>query len=442
MAHASQIIPDVKLMRPEIDIFEGLTYDVSIENTTVATYYPLHPLDSKSSPIQFTIQGNDLHYLNLAESKLYIRAKIVDKDGADIAHNADKTVAAYAPINNLLHSMFKNVSLHLNDVEVTPKTGHYPYRAYIETLIAKGKDYKKSQANAAMYYKTKDEGSTTDDGWKARMNRVDRSAVFEMIGRPHLDMLQQNKFIPPTVDVKLTFFKADNAFAIQTAGTAAPTDLQLKILEAEFHVVKHTIQPSEMVKQLKRWETGVPATYPLREVQMKSYSLPIGTQSHNNESLISGFLPDRIVIGLVDAAHIHGTYPSNPLVFKDYNLSNITVTCSSEEVTSFNMDVDFQDARSVRAYSALFDGLGLSNCDSGIELTMDEFTSSKALFVYDLRHLRGAFATPRHGNVMISLKFKAALPQAITVMTYLEYQSVLHINSDRQVYFRDFSRSF
>lgn len=442
MAKSKQDIPQINLLREEVNLFENVTYDVTIENTSCSTYYPIHPLSSKSSPIQFNVSGNDIHYLNLGESKLYIRAKVVDAAGVDIPYEANKATSAYAPINNLLHSMFQNVTMHVNDVEVTPKTGFYPYRAYIETLLAKGKDYKKSQAQAAMYFKTKDEKDVNDDGWKSRMNRVDKSAVFEMIGRPHLDLLQQFKFLPPGVDVKLTFHRSPEAFMLQTAGTAPPANIQLQILEAELHIIKHTIPSPIMVQQLKEWEAGNPVSYPMREVQMKTYTLPIGTQSNNNENCISGFLPDRIVIGLVDARHVHGTYESNPLVFQDFGLSNIGVICNSEEVTAFNMDLDFADNRLIRAYSSLFDGLGISNCDSGIELTIDEYKKSKAFFVYDLRHMRDAFATPRHGNVLISLKFKTAITHAITVVCYLEYQSVMYINSDRQVYFRDFSKTY
>lgn len=435
-------IPDVSFLRSETNLFEDVSYDVSIQNTAYATYYPLHSVDSKTSPIIFTISGNDLQYLNLNESKLEVRGKIVKNDGSDVAFENDKAVAAYAPINNFLHSMFKNVTLHVNDVEVTSKSGYYPYRAYIETVLAKGKDYRKSQANAALFYKTKNEESVLDEGWVTRMRIVDRSASFEMIGRPHVDLLQQIKLIPPGVDIKLTLHRSEDIFMIQSVGTAAVPDLQFKVEEAMFHIVKHTILPSVMVAQLKKWESGTPVSYPMREVQMKSYTLPSGTLSHYNENCISGFLPDRIVLGLVDARHVHGTYASNPLVFKDFGLSNITITCNSEEITTFSLDMDFAANKYVRAYSALFEGLGLSDCDSGIDMTLSEFKSSKAMFVFDLRHLRNAFCPARHGNVVVNLKFKAAIAQAITVMCYLEYQSVLYIDSDRQVYFKDFSKNY
>jgi len=271
MAHNN---PCVHFVRAETSLFEDVSYDVSIDNTNQYPVHPLHSVESKTAPIQFDIKGNDVNYLNFAESKLYIRCKIVDKNLGDIPYEADKTKSAYAPVNNFLHSMFESVSMSINDTEITQFSKYYPYRSYIETLLMKGKDYKKSVGQATCFYKTKDESIVSDPGWEARMNLVDRSAVFEMIGRPHIDLLQQMKFIPPGVDVKLTFNRSPDAFCIQTAGTNPPSDLQVQILEAQFIVTKHTLLNSVLMNQIKTWNSGKPAAYPMREIQLKTYNLP------------------------------------------------------------------------------------------------------------------------------------------------------------------------
>ena len=43
-----------------------------------------------------------------------------------------------APVSNWLHSLFSEVSLILNDRMVSPSTGTYPYREYIENLVRYG----------------------------------------------------------------------------------------------------------------------------------------------------------------------------------------------------------------------------------------------------------------------------------------------------------------
>lgn len=249
------------------------------------------------------------------------------------------------------------------------------------------------------------------------------------------------KFIPPGVDIKLTFNRAADSFCIQTFGTNWPQDLQVQMLEAQFIVTKHTLLSSLMINQLKKWHSGTPFAYPMREIQMKNYNLPTGTISHYNETIISGYLPDRLVLCLVDAKNVHGSYSSNPLIFQDHGLSNISITCNSEVITPFNMDLDFADNRYIRAYSALFEGLGIADCDSGVELTLEEFRKSKVFFVFDFRHIRNAAATPQHGNCMINLRFKNAISKSLTVMCYLDYQSVMYVNSNRRVHFKEFDKT-
>lgn len=434
--------PCVEFVRSETNLFEDVTYDVSIDNTNQFPIHPLHSVESKTAPIQFNIKGNDVNYLNFSESKLYIRCKIVDKDLRDITYEADKTKSAYAPVNNFLHSMFESVSMSINDTEITQFSKYYPYRSYIETLLFKGKDHKKSVGQATCFYKSKDESDVADPGWETRMKLADKSAVFEMIGRPHLDLLQQMKYIPPGVDINLTFNRSSDAFCIQTAGTSPPTGLQIQIIEAQFIITKHTLMNSVLMNQIKTWNSGKPVAYPMREIQMKTYNLPTGTISHYNETIISGYLPDRLILGLVDARNVHGSYETNPLIFQDFGLTNVDVSYNSEVQTNINMELDFAGNRYVRAYSALFEGLGVADCESGVELTLDEFKKSKVFFVVDFRHIRNDLAaTPRHGNCVIHLRFKNAISKALTVMCYLDYQSVMYIHSNRRVQFKEFDKT-
>lgn len=438
MAKARYQTPRVEVLRENINVFEDLLYDVSVQNTCVSTYYPQHSVENRNTPMVYEIDGTDVHYLNLNESKLYIRGKIVNEDGSAINYQADKAVTAYALANNSLHSLLKSATVHIQETEITPKLGDYTFRAYIESVLGKGKDYCKSLARAAGYHKTKDEESTTDPGWIARCDEVDKSGTFEFIGRPHLDIMHQTKYILPGLNVRISFTRSEDAFVIQTKGTTLPGNLKVKILEAKLYVTKHIILPSEQLKQLKQWEKE-PIRYPMREIQMKSYTLPTGTLSHHNQSLITSLLPDRLVIGLVDSNNVHGRYSLNPFVFKDFGLSHISITCNSDVVSLQELDVDFAGNRYVRAYNQIFEGLGITDCDSGIVLTKEEFTKGKTFFVFDLRHIRGAAAPARYGNCVINLRFKAATTHAISVMCYLEYPSCLNIDSDKNVWFTDYS---
>ena len=79
-----------------------------------------------------------------------IRAKVTKANGADL--DADMIVGV---VNNLLHSLFKQVDVFLKEKQVTQATGTYAYRAYLETLLNYSPAAKKSQLMASLYYKDK-----------------------------------------------------------------------------------------------------------------------------------------------------------------------------------------------------------------------------------------------------------------------------------------------
>lgn len=100
------------------------------------------------------------------------------------------------------------------------------------------------------------------------------------------------------------------------------------------------------------------------------------------------------------------------------------------------------DERYVRGYLSVFEGLGVADSDSGLDLTLSEYKNGKTRFVFDLSHLRLAYTPPKHGNCIISVRFHTAIPKSISVMCYLEYQAMLYINNDREVYMRDYSKQY
>jgi len=435
-------------LRSEIDLFSEVGYDMSIVNSYKTYYHPQNNLSDRGAPISFFIPGNDTHYNEYYDSCIYLRCKIVNgmrNPPVDFteAECADKIKFQYAPVNQLGHSMFESVVVKYKDNEVTHKNSYYAYRAYIEKLLSYGKDFLKTQGQLAMFYKTTDESNPADPGWQSRNVIAKNSCEFEMLIRPHTELFNQSKFFIPGVDIRIDLHRAADEFCIQSVGTEAGLyKPQLKILEAKLKIQKHALLPSVALNHIKMWNSGNNVVYPQREVEMKTYAIPVGQLQHTNETMLTGFLPDRIVLALVPSKNLHGSYDTNPFLFTNFNVSNITVSMNGENHVTESMDLDFKNNRYVEAYMTLYEGMGVANCDTCFDITAHQYVMGKTMFVYDFRNVRDAFYPPRHGNICIRLRFKEALPESINVMCYAEYQSVLYINSDKQVFKKDYSKEF
>ena len=181
--------------------------------------------------------------MDLANTYLFVRAKVTKPDDLDL-----DTDNAVGPVNNWLHSLFSQVDVYLNDTLVTPSTNTYPYRAYIETALSYGADAKETQLTSQLWYKDTAgrmnsvalaDDDTANVGFKNRRNYMTRIRVFEMMGRLHLDMFLQDRFLLNGVDVKIRLVRSKDAFALMAGG--ANHDYKVNILDASVFARKATL---------------------------------------------------------------------------------------------------------------------------------------------------------------------------------------------------------
>jgi hypothetical protein len=170
---------------------------------------------------------------------------------------------------------------------------------------------------------------------------------------------------------------------------------------------------------------------------MKTYSLALGTIQNINENLLNGVLPDRLIIGLVSSSSLNGELHSSPFDFQDYGLKEITVSANGEQYYTRTYKVDFEKERIAEVYYNLYNGLGLTGCNEGPDITLFQYRDGKTLFVFNIRHINDGFCLPRHGNIKIELKFSQPLTTALNVICHADYQSTLCIDNKKSIYFKE-----
>ena len=90
------------------------------------------------------LSGSGEDYIDLNNTLLEVKTCIKTTNDSPV----DAAVAV-APINNTLHSLFSQIDVYLNDVNVASATTTYPYRANIETHLNYGTDAKKNKASSS-----------------------------------------------------------------------------------------------------------------------------------------------------------------------------------------------------------------------------------------------------------------------------------------------------
>ena len=136
--------------KSEVDLFSVPPTQLSLEKGRWIDYRPLSSVENPDSAITFLIAGTD-EYLDLSKTILYVEGKILKGDDDTPLSGGGQTNVV--PVNNFLHSLFKQVDVYLNGKQVTPAMGTYAYGSYIETLLNYDVSAKKSQLSSALYFK-------------------------------------------------------------------------------------------------------------------------------------------------------------------------------------------------------------------------------------------------------------------------------------------------
>jgi hypothetical protein len=151
------------VIRGQVDLFSLPPTDTTIESSFYAEYKPIVNIQDSNSKIDFRIVGNSNQYIDLNDSFLYVKVKVTDSTGADLYSGVDVGCA-----NLLLHSLFSQCDVSLNDTIVSTSNNCHMYKAYLETILSYGSEYLKTPGTCSLYYPDTNGGSLTNanEGYK------------------------------------------------------------------------------------------------------------------------------------------------------------------------------------------------------------------------------------------------------------------------------------
>ncbi|CAH0393902.1 unnamed protein product [Bemisia tabaci] len=416
--------------KSELDLFSLPPTQSHIEHGQWVVYKPISSLQDQT-PIEFVVAGQGSDYLDLSQSLLSIKAKIVKNDDSALAAADDNLIG---PINNWMHSLFSQVDVYLNQKIVSSSSNAYPYRAYFENLLSYGPGAKNSHLTSVLWYKdTAGHMEVADNaGLTTRRGFSKRSKTVEMIGHIHSDIFSQDKMLLNNVELKLRLVRSRDDFCL--LGQAG---YKVKIFEANLFARRVKVSPSVLISHAKGLESTT-AKYPITRADVKSNTVPAGVHSVSLDNVVSGQLPTRIIMGMVSNTAFNGDVTLNPFNFQNFGLDFASFHIDGQQIPGVILTPNFDSEEYIRSFHTLFSGTGIHYSDSGNEIDRTEYKNGYGLIALDFTpdleaHIKSHWSLVRHGSLRIELRFKAALAEAITVITYAEFDNVIEIDKSRNV---------
>ena len=457
--------------KSEIDLFSIPPTQLSLEKGRWIEYRPLSDVSNGDCAITYLISGTD-EYIDLSKTILSVEGKVFAGDGSALSGGGQANVA---PVNNFLHSLFKQVDVYLNGKQVTPAMGTYAYRSYIETLLNYDVSAKKSQLSSAMYYKdtaghmdrkgglpstetiswtnsggqkkttTVQVPGTGNQGFAKRSEFIQDSKKFSLSGPIFADVFMGDRLLLNGMTLKIVLNRSSDEFCLMDKNDPGSevnpkvklTDVVLKIRKVK---VDQAVSDAMGLLLLKS-----PAIYPTRRVECKFLTIPGNLPNTRKDNIFSGLIPKSFIFGLVDGDAFTGKTGKNPYNFKHFNVNNVGLSVNGEEIpfkqltltypTENNDNTDKVDF--IQAYNTLFSGTGKMYANMGLDISREDYANGYTLYAFDLTpdmcNTTDYFNAVQHGSLSVDITFATNPDNAIAMVCYGDFENVIRIDSQRNV---------
>ena len=474
----SYVHPFSKRDKSEVDLFRVPPTQQSLERGRWIDYAPLSSVENPNSAITFLIAGTD-EYIDLSKTILTVTGKITKKDGTSKLDSNDQSNVA--PVNNFLHSLFRQVDVYLNGKQVTPAMGTYAYRSYIETLLNYDVSAKESQFSSALYYKdtaTKMEangslpitktlnyrtaagsGSSTDasvnyyvagtgnQGFAKRHQFIKNGNRFVLSGPIFSDIFMTDRLLLNMMDLKVVLNRSSDAFSLMELGNSSPIEPRVQLTDVVLKVRKVKVDQS-VSDGVERMLKQTPALYPIRRVECKILTIPANLPNVRQDNIFSGIIPNSFVVGLVHVDASTGEYDKNPYNFAHFGVTSVSLTANGQEIPFKLLTLKYPEAANGEidpakdaeldfdeAYNTLFSGTGKIYSNAGLDITREEYPGGYALYAFDLTpdmcKSADYFNTVQRGSLTLALTFGASHDHAIGMVCYGDFENVIGIDAER-----------
>lgn len=417
--------------KSELDLFILPPTQTSVEYGQWVQYKPLSSL-SGDAPIEFVVPGHGDEYLDLNQTLLSVKAKILQQDGTNLDATCDKV----GPVNNFLHSMFSQVDVYLNQKLVSGSGNIYPYRCYIETLLNNGYDAKDSYLTSSLWYSDKsghmDKTEDDNTGLVTRRAFFNSSRTVDMMGYIYGDIFSQNRYLLNGVELKVKLIRSRDTFCLMSK-----MEYNVKIVEASLLVRRVKISPTVLISHAKELEL-CSAKYPVSRVEVKSFTIPSGLLGKSIDNVYLGQMPKRVVIGLVSNTAFNGSNRHNPFNFQHYNVNFLAMYIDGQQVPANALQPDYTvNSHCAQCYHTLFSGTNINHGDCGNAISRTKYPNGYCLYAFDLTPDLSASAyhwSPvRRGSLRIEIKFTIALTEAVNCIVFGEFSNVIEVDKYRNV---------
>ena len=441
-----------------LDIFSVPSTDYNLQGYRMVPY---HKLSSSITPMKFSVQAlEDYVDLNRSYFVVDLRLSTAGQNGIvaddNAASDANNTKFTYA-VNNLAHTIFKQINVRFNGTLMTEQTDTYAYSAYLQTLLNYSQDdgetllAPQGWVNFLNVWPTLTSGGGDDISTlvgsrhnedhllKTLTTPFRGNAVVRLIMRPYLPVFHTGKIMVPGVEMNFEFhFNSPDFYtwASLNDGTKAYVRLREEDVDITLHLCRLNLNPDvygSLERQRKLSKQVV--KYPVVSDQIRTFSFNGATTVWMEDNLFLGRVPQRMIVGILDSTAFNGAKEKYPFAFQSKGVTSIRQFIEGEEYPYVTLEFAGNNTlKDWEGYRRFLDAAGSVAKHREFMVKPGDWGHNKNCTLYMWNNVPSGDAdgpklNPKQtGNVRLEIKFRAALNANITILVWGEFESVIYID--------------
>ena len=395
---------------------------------------PYHKLSSSITPMKFSVQSLD-DYTDLNHSYFVIDLRLYSSAAngivadANSASEANNTKFVYA-VNNLAHTIFKQINLRFNGTLMTEQTDSYAYSAYFQTLLNYNRDDVESllapegwvnflNVTPTLAATGGDDDISTTAAWAHNNTNLLKTLttpfrgnnVVRLIMRPYLPAFHTSKIMVPGVEMNFElYFNSPDfyTFSTLTSGTDVKRYVQLQEQDVDitFHLCRLSLNPdvyASLEGQRKLQKQVV--KYPVVRDQIRTFTFNVNVR------------------GILDSTAFNGNKEKYPFAFQSKGVTSVRKFIEGEEYPYVTLEFAGNNTlKDLEGYRHFLSAAGAVGKHREFMVKPDEWGHNENCTLFMGNNVPSGDAdgpklTPKQtSNVRLEIKFRAAIGANVTIL--------------------------
>ncbi len=413
------------------DYYSPVTVEAAEHSFLNETIQPINGVENEN--IEFAIEPYEDLFICMQNISFNADLEITSSDPADVG----QIFADVALCNDSIASLWKQITVKLNGVDITGNGGRWPgFKSYIEHIFScKSLISGPIEGRSLCHDDLKNDLVTsvlnTNYGHLFRRNLV-RNNKISVNGRLPIDLFNSTNFLAPGNKIEISLQRQSDEFVLKAPiAQQNPKKYQLQIRNMSMDVYRLRLNP-----RIPRIISPSATQYYITSFSSITPML-VKKNTQNFVANISrgGVIPKQVIMGFVQTKTFHGTYNKQPYNFHHANVSRVNLRLNNTSIPNEALEMDWDRQLIERYITHVYRNTGKYQRGS-IYFTKNDFMNGYALFPFDLRpdkcnglHLHAG----RTGNLDAEFMFKNGLEEDFMLIIYSFFDQVITIDPQTSI---------